>query len=431
MRAGVSRVARASAPRRDRLAQHRRPARQLGGPRLQRREPARRPGAQGGAGSGGASPPAQPRAACARAIRGRAPVAELRRPRRRRRREGGGGGGARAGPRRGRRAAGARRWRPREAVSGPVISTRPRDPARRRARSPARPGSPPRSPRSITIGRSRAARPGPAVPGRRSAAAMTPPRARGLGGDDGGAVQRQPGGRLAHEPRPADARRPGHHHDAGAGRRQVDESRQRPRPARRAGAVGEVCRLGSPWDDRRAMDRVGETGAAGLTGSGGVPTGFEDRHHGRRLRVAASVAGAGPPLLLLHGYPQTRACWHRVAPALAERFTVVVPPTCAATATAPSRRRRRRPRRLPKRAMAADMVAVMRRSATRGSRWPATTGAARVAHRMALDHPAPSSGRRARHRPDADALRRGPTRRSPRPTTTGSSSSSPTACPRR
>ena len=39
--------------------------------------------------------------------------------------------------------------------------------------------------------------------------------------------------------------------------------------------------------------------------------------------IAYETAGVGPPLLLLHGYPQTRTCWHRVAPALAERFTVV------------------------------------------------------------------------------------------------------------
>ncbi|HEV8567544.1 MAG TPA: alpha/beta fold hydrolase [Actinoplanes sp.] len=35
--------------------------------------------------------------------------------------------------------------------------------------------------------------------------------------------------------------------------------------------------------------------------------------------------GDGPPLLLLHGYPQTHAMWHRVAPLLAGRFTVVCP----------------------------------------------------------------------------------------------------------
>lgn len=35
--------------------------------------------------------------------------------------------------------------------------------------------------------------------------------------------------------------------------------------------------------------------------------------------------GEGPPLLLLHGYPQTHAMWHKVAPQLAEQFTVVIP----------------------------------------------------------------------------------------------------------
>jgi haloacetate dehalogenase len=37
-----------------------------------------------------------------------------------------------------------------------------------------------------------------------------------------------------------------------------------------------------------------------------------------------SRGGAGPPLLLLHGHPQTQAMWHRVAPALARHFTVVL-----------------------------------------------------------------------------------------------------------
>ena len=39
--------------------------------------------------------------------------------------------------------------------------------------------------------------------------------------------------------------------------------------------------------------------------------------------VHTVIGGSGPPLLLLHGYPQTHAIWHRVAPLLAERFTVV------------------------------------------------------------------------------------------------------------
>src|SRR3954463_14855853 len=39
--------------------------------------------------------------------------------------------------------------------------------------------------------------------------------------------------------------------------------------------------------------------------------------------VLAKVGGDGPPLLLLHGYPETHLMWHLVAPALAARFTVV------------------------------------------------------------------------------------------------------------
>jgi haloacetate dehalogenase len=41
--------------------------------------------------------------------------------------------------------------------------------------------------------------------------------------------------------------------------------------------------------------------------------------------INAVHGGAGPPVLLLHGYPQTHVMWHRVAPVLAERFTVVCP----------------------------------------------------------------------------------------------------------
>lgn len=41
--------------------------------------------------------------------------------------------------------------------------------------------------------------------------------------------------------------------------------------------------------------------------------------------LMVTTGGSGPPLLLLHGYPETHAAWHRVAPELAERFTVVIP----------------------------------------------------------------------------------------------------------
>ena len=41
--------------------------------------------------------------------------------------------------------------------------------------------------------------------------------------------------------------------------------------------------------------------------------------------IHVRTAGAGPPLLLLHGFPQTNVIWHKIAPALAKRFTVVAP----------------------------------------------------------------------------------------------------------
>lgn len=56
------------------------------------------------------------------------------------------------------------------------------------------------------------------------------------------------------------------------------------------------------------------TPLAGFTRSRVAVTGTE---------IAVAVAGSGPPLLLLHGFPQTMAMWHRVAPMLAEHFTVV------------------------------------------------------------------------------------------------------------
>ena len=41
------------------------------------------------------------------------------------------------------------------------------------------------------------------------------------------------------------------------------------------------------------------------------------------IEIHLRVGGSGPPLLLLHGYPQTHVIWHKIAPSLAKRYTVV------------------------------------------------------------------------------------------------------------
>jgi haloacetate dehalogenase len=54
--------------------------------------------------------------------------------------------------------------------------------------------------------------------------------------------------------------------------------------------------------------------------------GFERRRatvNGTEIHFA--IGGSGPPLLLLHGYPQTHVIWHRIAPRLAASHTVVCP----------------------------------------------------------------------------------------------------------
>jgi haloacetate dehalogenase len=102
--------------------------------------------------------------------------------------------------------------------------------------------------------------------------------------------------------------------------------------------------------------------------------------------IRVRVTGEGPPLLLLHGYPQTHAMWHKVAARLKSRFTLVCadlrgygdsfrPGSASDHGT------------MSKRAMAQDMVEVM--AALGHTRFfvGAHDRGARVAHRMALDHP--------------------------------------------
>jgi haloacetate dehalogenase len=61
-----------------------------------------------------------------------------------------------------------------------------------------------------------------------------------------------------------------------------------------------------------------------MTRSSDLFPGFATRRIGLDgVEIFARIGGSGPPLLLLHGYPQTHHCWHRIAPRLARHMTVV------------------------------------------------------------------------------------------------------------
>jgi haloacetate dehalogenase len=102
--------------------------------------------------------------------------------------------------------------------------------------------------------------------------------------------------------------------------------------------------------------------------------------------IFVRTAGSGPPLLLIHGYPQTGAMWHKVAPLLAEHFSVVVPdlrgygrsgkPAGGGDYSAYS-----------KRTMAAEFVEVMRTLGHTRFMVAGHDRGGRVAYRMAFDHP--------------------------------------------
>lgn len=111
----------------------------------------------------------------------------------------------------------------------------------------------------------------------------------------------------------------------------------------------------------------------------------------RQIRTSGTTinlvkGGGGPPLLLLHGYPQTHVMWHKIAPRLAEDFSVVVadlrgygdsgkPPGDSQHLN------------YSKRAMAQDQVEVMQQLGYETFRVAGHDRGARVSHRMALDHP--------------------------------------------
>ncbi|MEO5694319.1 MAG: alpha/beta hydrolase [Usitatibacter sp.] len=118
--------------------------------------------------------------------------------------------------------------------------------------------------------------------------------------------------------------------------------------------------------------------------------GFESRRvavDGVEINAVVGPRREAPAVLLLHGYPQTHAIWHKMAPVLAGRFNVVAsdlrgygdsakPPTTADHAP------------YSKRAMAADQVGLMRALGHDKFFLVGHDRGGRVAHRLAVDHPA-------------------------------------------
>jgi haloacetate dehalogenase len=103
-------------------------------------------------------------------------------------------------------------------------------------------------------------------------------------------------------------------------------------------------------------------------------------------RIFVRTGGKGPPLLVLHGYPQTHAMWHRVAPDLAERFSLVIADLPGyGSSDAPAGDRVHKP--YTKRAMAVTMIEAMKRLGHSRFSLAGHDRGGRVAYRMALDHP--------------------------------------------
>ena len=107
---------------------------------------------------------------------------------------------------------------------------------------------------------------------------------------------------------------------------------------------------------------------------------------GNGVEINTVIGGRGPPLLLLHGYPQSHLIWHRVVDELATRFTVVATDLRGYGAS-------EKPVGLAdhsnysKREMAKDQVAVMRKLGFDSFNLCGHDRGARVSHRLAVDYP--------------------------------------------
>ena len=104
------------------------------------------------------------------------------------------------------------------------------------------------------------------------------------------------------------------------------------------------------------------------------------------VSIHALLGGQGPPLLLLHGHPQTHAIWHRAAPLLAQHFSLVLADLrgyggSSKPAGAPDHAN------YSKRVMARDMLRLMQSLGHARFDLLAHDRGARVGHRLGVDHP--------------------------------------------
>ncbi len=100
-------------------------------------------------------------------------------------------------------------------------------------------------------------------------------------------------------------------------------------------------------------------------------------------RIAYTIAGQGPPVLLLHGFPQTQAMWHAIAPELSKHFTVITADLRGYGASSKPEQMRD----MGFRSMAEDQIALMAHLGFSKFHLVGHDRGARTAHRLALDAP--------------------------------------------
>ena len=124
-----------------------------------------------------------------------------------------------------------------------------------------------------------------------------------------------------------------------------------------------------------------------MTGSDDLFAGFAtERRAANGVDIHCRIGGEGPLLVLLHGYPQSHVMWHRIAPALAEHFTCVIP-DLRGYGESEAPRGGGDHAAYSKRTMGSDVVALMAELGHDRFRIAGHDRGGRVAYRLAFDHP--------------------------------------------